>query len=128
MKILVIEDEEAIRALFTNLLEDAGYVVLAARDGAEARVHWEKHAESIELLIADLMLPGSSGFDLAQEFRHRRPGLKILFASGNPRDELLETTQVIRGSRMMMKPFAMKQLLEVVADMVDGSPSRNLNR
>ena len=117
--VFVIEDEDSIRALLAVFLQRARYEVLTARDALEARAVWSQNADAVGLLVADLILPGGNGFELAQEFRKTRPDLKIIFASGNPRSQLLETTQLIKGSKMILKPFSMQQFLEVVADVLE---------
>ena len=116
--VFIIEDEDSIRALLATFLQRARYEVLTARDASEARAVWSQNADAVGLLVADLILPGGNGFELAQEFRKNRPDLKIIFASGNPRNQLLETTQLIKGSKMILKPFSMQQFLEVVTDVL----------
>jgi len=117
--VFVIEDEDSIRALLATFLERASFEVLTARDAPEARAVWSQNASAVGLLVADLILPGGNGFELAQEFRKNRPDLKIIFASGNPRNQLLETTQLIKGSKMILKPFSMTQFLDVVSDILE---------
>lgn len=125
--ILVIEDEDPIRRLIAEFLQVSGYQMLEARDAIEARAVWAENADSIDLVVADLMLPGASGFELAQEFRIRRPDLKIIFASGNPSAELLETTQMMKGSRMLMKPFSMGRFVDLVKEMCGKQERGSLN-
>lgn len=116
--VLVLEDEEALRKLTSVMLDRAGYRTVLAENADEGRALWQKEGASIDLLIADIILPGASGYELAAEFRRARPDLKILFVSGNPKDALMETSHVIKGSKFLLKPVPMKTLLEFVRDMI----------
>jgi len=87
--ILVVEDDEEVMRFATDVLGDAGYRVLTARDGAGAMKLIERHAE-IALLFTDVVLPGGmSGRQLATAALARRPGLKVLYATGYWRNAVL---------------------------------------
>lgn len=107
--VLLTEDDPDIRELVAGFLGDLGYLVLAAADAEEALRLFDAHDE-IALLLTDVTLPGgTTGFTLARQARRRRPGLKVIYASGHVecgdwpgRDELL--------GPFLMKPFRLGEL------------------
>ena len=81
-KVLVAEDEALIRLMLVDALEEEGFEPLEAENVAEAIVHLERH-QDIALVISDIRMPGDlDGVDLARWIRARRPGVKIVLASG----------------------------------------------
>lgn len=80
--ILVAEDNDDVRQIFVAILERAGYQVLQASDGPEALRLEESHSGPIDLLLADVMMPGLKGSELAQLLRERRPELRVILTSG----------------------------------------------
>jgi CheY-like chemotaxis protein len=82
--ILVVEDEEEVRALARDVLEMNGYTVLEARDAEDAVRLGESHPGVIDLLITDVVMPGMSGPELARRLR-APPDLRVLCMSGYPR-------------------------------------------
>lgn len=82
--ILLVEDDENIRAICRHILEKQGWTVLDAAQGEQARELWRDHREAVDLLFTDLILPGPlSGHDLAVELRREKPALKVIYCSGN---------------------------------------------
>ena len=82
--VLVVEDEEEVRALTRDVLEMHGYVVLEALDPDDALRFGESHPGPIHLLITDVVMPRVSGPELARRLRARRPTLRVLCMSGYP--------------------------------------------
>jgi two-component system, cell cycle sensor histidine kinase and response regulator CckA len=80
--IMVVEDEASIRSLAREILEGQGYAVLEAASAAEALRRATEHAGPIHLLLTDVIMPGKSGVELAQDLLARRPGLRVVFMSG----------------------------------------------
>jgi DNA-binding response OmpR family regulator len=117
--ILVVDDEHEMRAYLALILEPAGYKVLEAADGQEADHIWSKH--EIDLLIADIWLPGMNGVDLAVLLRYRRPSLKVLFLSGfNPRPTAKEM-ELMGGAQYITKPIDRGPFLEKIRDVLNGA-------
>jgi two-component system, cell cycle sensor histidine kinase and response regulator CckA len=104
--ILVVEDDPAVRSFVSGALADDGYRVLTASGAAEARIMGERHAEKIHLLLADVVMPKTSGRELAVELTEARPGLRVLFMSGHL-DEAVARHGVAAGrsSHFLRKPF-----------------------
>src|SRR5262249_30318996 len=76
--VLVAEDEDGVRALTTDVLREAGYTVLEASDGASALAMATDHRGPIHLLVSDIVMPGMSGWDLAQRLTATHPEIRTL--------------------------------------------------
>ena len=112
--ILMIDDNEHLRQFSAAILERAGHTVIQAGDASEAAEIWLKDRATISLLIADILLPGLSGPEIALEFRSEKPDLKIIFTSGNHQETVRETTHLVRGARFLPKPYSAKLMLDTV--------------
>jgi CheY-like chemotaxis protein len=111
--ILVLEDEPEIRELAVEALREAGHGVLEAASGDEAIQLFEEHPE-IDLIFTDIVMQGIDGFKIADMAKVRRPGVKILYATGfehRARDYL----GVVHG-RILRKPYRVSALLEAVEE------------
>ncbi len=113
--VLVVEDEEEVRALARDVLEMNGYTVLEALDADDALRIGESHPGAIALLITDVVMPRTSGPDLARQLRARRPTLRVLCMSGYPEsDDRLEGAGAWNG--WLQKPFTPDLLMRAVRD------------
>ena len=86
--ILVVEDQPATARITRILLESWGYRVIETHSANEALALFEQHRGAIQLVLADMIMPGLTGSDLARELIRRQPGLRIVFMSGYPADNL----------------------------------------
>jgi PAS domain S-box-containing protein len=124
-RILLVEDDSALRAITQQLLETQGYRVWKAESAPEALVLWRDHASEVDLLLADLVLPGSlSGRGLAERLRQEKPELKVIFMSGySPEAGGGKTDFVFRlKARFLAKPCATGTILEAVRSCLDEKP------
>jgi two-component system cell cycle sensor histidine kinase/response regulator CckA len=112
-RVLVVEDEELLRALLVEILSSFGYEVMEAEDGQAALKTLE--SVNLDLLITDMSMPKVSGPALAQRVRDLRPEMKILFVSGLPEDELGPLLKT-GSTYFLQKPFRGGALLEKVRD------------
>ncbi len=104
--ILVLEDNEDVRALAVMMLEGLNYRVLEARDAAEARAALREAAASIDLVLSDVVLPGgASGPEFVAEARAAHPGLKVVFMSGYSAEAAGSDTLREAGAGYLSKPF-----------------------
>ena len=122
--ILVVEDESGIRELIRELLDGAGYQVFTAANGQDAMNFVAGHDGPIDLLLTDVVLPGTSGPDLADSLKALRPGLRVLFASGYSDHALLRKGTLETGAAFMQKPFDTRTILACVGGLL-GSESAN---
>ena len=117
--VLVIDDEETIRSLVRDVLEEAGYTVLEAPDGARALEVLQSRV-AIDLLITDVGLPGGvNGRQVADAARLTRPGLKTLFITGYAENAAVSRDQLEPGMSVITKPFAMSAMAQKVREMLD---------
>jgi len=113
--VLIVEDEPLLRMLAVEVVEEAGFVAIEARDADEAVVLLESRAD-ITLLFTDINMPGSiDGLKLAHAVRNRWPPIKILVVSGKQR---LQSSDLPSNSRFLRKPYQASALVEELRSMV----------
>ena len=117
--VLVVEDEPAVLSLSRRALEAQGYVVLAASDAAAALRVVERHGGMIHLLLTDVVMPGLSGRELADQLAGQRPGIRVLYMSGYPGDAVVQHGTLPSGSAFLQKPFSPDGLARKVRDVLD---------
>ena len=118
--VLVVDDEDAVLQAARRILESDGYRVIEASNGAEAVALLAKDTP-VDLLMADLAMPGLSGEEMARQFRAARRDLKVLYVSGVI-DRLLDERPVLwDGEAFLSKPFTADGLLEAVALLLYGT-------
>jgi two-component system, cell cycle sensor histidine kinase and response regulator CckA len=118
--ILVVEDEEALRAVARRCLEGAGYTMLAAANGDEALATYARHAGEIHLLLTDVVMPRMSGRALAQELSATQPSLRVLYMSGYANDAIVHRGVLDAGTHFLSKPFTAADLTRKVREVLDG--------
>ena len=118
-RILLVEDDDTVRNLVCELLEQQGYSVFAAENPARALEQIEKLDEEIELLVTDVVMPGMSGPDLADLLTRRLPKIKILFMSGYTDSLVLRHGLLDAEHVMLQKPFDAKLLAAKIRDLLD---------
>jgi PAS domain S-box-containing protein len=118
--LLVVEDDAAVLSLTCRALEAEGYTILCASDPTDALRIVERHGGEIHLLLTDVVMPGMSGRELAQQMAARRDGIRILYMSGYPGDAAVHKGALTRGSAFLQKPFSPDVLLRKVRETLDG--------
>ena len=103
--ILLVEDEDALRKLTRESLEDAGYKVVEARDGKDALRMMEKNLERIDLLVTDVIMPNMGGPELVARLQTMVPGLRTIYTSGNSGNKLDEHRLREAGDVFLQKPY-----------------------
>lgn len=111
-RVLLVEDEVLVREMVRTFLERAGYAVVALATAEEAIETAD--VDETDLLLTDVMLRGKTGVDLARALRERRPGLKVVYMSGNVADDVARESVVSPDARFLAKPFTRTMLLEAV--------------
>jgi CheY-like chemotaxis protein len=117
--VLVVDDEREIRELEQSMLERAGYEVVAAADGATA-LQLVSEGLRVDVVVADLMMPGMDGEEMMRHLRGVRPDLKVLFVTGYSDHLFKDQTWLWEGVAFLDKPFSMNGLLEAVSTLVSG--------
>jgi len=118
--ILLVEDEEGLRALNARGLASRGYTVLEAGNGLEAIDRLEKFDGQVDLVVSDVVMPEMDGPTLARELRRRNPDLKIIFVSGYAEDAFQKHLPDHGQYAFLPKPFTLKQLVAAVKEMLAG--------
>jgi two-component system cell cycle sensor histidine kinase/response regulator CckA len=118
--ILLVEDEEGLRALNARGLASRGYTVLEAGNGIEAIDLLEKSGKPVDLVVSDVVMPEMDGPTLARELRSRNPGLKIIFVSGYAEDAFQKNLPEHGQYAFLPKPFTLKQLVAAVKQTLAG--------
>jgi PAS domain S-box-containing protein len=119
--ILLVEDEEGVRAVARGMLRRQGYTVLEAQNGGEAFFVCEQHAAHIHLLITDVIMPRMSGRELAERLAPMRPGMKVLFISGYTEDSFIHRGGSESEISFLQKPITPDVFLRKVREMLDAS-------
>jgi two-component system cell cycle sensor histidine kinase/response regulator CckA len=123
-KILLVEDESAVRRIAREVLSRAGYRVCESENGAAAMVQWGSQLEEFDLLVTDVVMPVMDGVKLAEEARRRHPKLKIIFMSGHAQEMLSERNlRADRLSDFLSKPFHPDMLTHKVRAILDRTAS-----
>src|SRR5262249_10334149 len=124
--ILLVEDEEFVRAVTFEVLRSAGYGMFFAANAAESTAIFRERCQEVQLLITDLRLPDRDGFELARSLTAIRPGLRKLYISGYGEKELARQRLVIRDAHFLAKPFSSEQLLGTIERVFDpNKPARS---
>jgi len=116
--ILLVDDEQSVRAIVVKILRRANYNVLEAEDGAAALRISDSHAGEIDLLISDMYMPGLRGPEVAKALSPKRPGLRVLFMSGYADQD--SRSGVPLGANFLNKPFSGKELTAAVEAALNG--------
>jgi CheY-like chemotaxis protein len=118
--VLVVEDEPSLRMLTRAVLEPHGYQVLEAANGVDALRVWDEHQGSVQLLLTDIIMPGSmSGLELATRLQASSPKLRVIFTSGYSADIAGPQLHLQEGQNFIQKPSSPQQLLQTVRRCLD---------
>lgn len=124
--VLLVEDDEGVRAYSSGVLRELGYEVLEASDAATALAVLDSRPR-IDLLFTDVVLPGGvHGRKLADEVRLRMPGVVVLFTSGYTRNAIVHNGRLDPGVQLITKPFTYEELAERVRRALDAVSSSDL--
>ncbi|QDP18544.1 PAS domain S-box protein [Sphingomonas xanthus] len=117
--ILVVEDDDDVRAYSVEILRELGYRVLEAHDGPSALRLIERQDTQIDLLFTDVVMPTMSGRELADLARSHQRNLKVLYTSGYTRNAIVHGGRLDLGVEMIAKPFTYQGLARKIRDVLD---------
>jgi CheY-like chemotaxis protein len=116
--IMVVEDEDRVRAISVEALRDLGYTVVEASRPTEA-IRLLEQGQQVHLLFTDVVMPEMSGREMADILRKMRPELKILFTTGYTRNAIVHNGVLDAGTNLLSKPFSIDALAEKVRSILD---------
>ena len=122
-RVLVIDDEAAVRESVCGILSDVGYVVAEAGDGVAGVESLRSHAA--DAVVMDIYMPLRDGFETIRELRRVAPEVRIIAISGATRGDFdpLKAAEMLGADRALRKPFAMQDLLAALDDVLAGAPA-----
>jgi DNA-binding NtrC family response regulator len=126
--VLLVDDEDSVRALLTRYLSLSGYRVLTAGDTQSALALWDAHHDEIQLLLTDVVMPNSQdGRELAAQLQVQKPSLAVIYTSGYNVEWADETDPYGREVRFLQKPYYPTQLLGLVREALSApAPGRDV--
>jgi PAS domain S-box-containing protein len=118
--VLVVEDDDQVRAAVAHQLASLGYAVAEAADGARGLAAFQRARKPFDLLVTDVVMPGPiAGQQLAQEVMRRWPGTPVVFMSGYTEDSMIRQGNFDPGVHLLTKPFRKRELARVVREALD---------
>ena len=117
--VLLVEDDTAVREAAARALRSGGYRVVAAAGAAEAREALQAEAHPPAMLVTDVVMPGTTGRELADQLRREQPGLRVLFLSGYAQDVVGHHGVLDSTESFLAKPFTATSLLARVRKILD---------
>ena len=118
-KILLVEDDDSVRELASEILQMNGYEVVEASNGVEAISVFEAQEKPVDLMVTDLVMPQMGGRDLAKHVVPKNPNLKVLFLSGYTDSAVLRQGRLEPGSFFLQKPFTPAELAHKARQALD---------
>src|SRR5499426_1896542 len=118
--ILLVEDEEGLRALNARGLQSRGYTVIEAGNGLEALAELERQGGHVDVVVSDVVMPEMDGPALMKELKKRKPDIKIIFVSGYAEDAFDKNLPDRKQFNFLAKPFTLKELVRVVKETMAG--------
>ncbi|MGH8094483.1 MAG: PAS domain S-box protein [Chthoniobacterales bacterium] len=116
--ILLVDDDDSIRKVMKHALETKRYRILEAKDGVEAIAIFKKHADSIDLVITDLMLPLMSGAGVIRSQKEIKPEILIIATSGEGDEETMSSLEELKIAGFLPKPYGIDKLLTTVGEVL----------
>ena len=121
-RILLVEDEEALRAVLVRVLRENGYEVVGTADGEAALAELEDPAARFDLVLSDLVMPRMNGYELADRLRQWHPETKVLLMSAESNHVSLGGREPPPGVDLLAKPFELRELAVRVRRVLEGPP------
>jgi two-component system cell cycle sensor histidine kinase/response regulator CckA len=118
--VLLVEDEEAVRAFAARALASRGYTVLEAASGIDALKSIDEHGGRVDLVVSDVVMPEMDGPTLLKELRRRRSEVKVIFVSGYAEEAFRKNLPEGEKFVFLPKPFTLKELVAAVKETMAG--------
>lgn len=118
IRVLLVDDDEMVRETLTNLLEEAGFQVIAANDGEMGLALHQEHAPTV--VVTDILMPHKEGMETIMELRRRDPATQIIAMSGGDRTggiDFLSMARRLGADRVLQKPFRIGELIAAIKEL-----------
>jgi PAS domain S-box-containing protein len=125
--ILVVEDEDIVRQLVQEILQQCGYAVLVARNGEEALSISKRRKEPIHLMVTDVVMPQMNGRELAKRITQLRSGIRVLYISGYSDDFVAHRQALDSRTAFLQKPFTSEALARKVRQVLDAAKRKKVS-
>jgi signal transduction histidine kinase/CheY-like chemotaxis protein len=122
-KVLLVEDDDAVRRMTCEFLKIKGYTVIQARSAAEAIEWMQAHDGMVDLVLTDVLMPGMKGRELVDQLLQVHPRLKVLYMSAYTEDDAINIGILSPGTAFIEKPFSPDELAGKVRDVLGGTSS-----
>jgi hypothetical protein len=119
--ILLVEDDPGVRDAAKRMLTRGGFTVVETTNGAEAIALWDRCADTIDVVLTDVVMPSMSGTDLVRALRSRQPGVRVIFMSGYTHGVLEIPEADKQSTRFLPKPFSAEQLVGALKELLQSS-------
>ena len=116
--VLVVDDEEDLRDIIRRMLDRRGFATLIAGDSQQAIEVCREHPGEIDILVTDLGLPGVSGGDLSRAATELRPGMRVVYISGLPKDIAVSDGLIGEDALLVKKPFSSESLVGALRSVI----------
>jgi PAS domain S-box-containing protein len=124
-KVLVVEDEEALRLSVSKMLRKAGFSIIEAGDGSVAIDLFHRHQDSIDAILLDMTIPGTSSREVIAEVRRLRPNVKVILTSAYSREMVMPNVDEPQFTSFIRKPFPIGSLVQMLTDSMASSVTRS---
>lgn len=121
--VLIVEDEEHVRRVAAMLLEEGGFRVLSAKDGAEAVAVFREQQDVIDVVLLDLLMPNMDGREALDELRKISPDVRVVLTSGYGEEVATTSLDSKKLAGFLKKPYRLEALLEAIRRALPGRPS-----
>ena len=111
-RILLIDDDDAVRTMLRLTLEHFGHTVIEARNGDEGLARFQ-HANA-DLVVTDIVMPEKDGLEVVMELRERHPAVKIIAISGADSGDYLDSARLMGAAKVLLKPFTNQRLMAAI--------------
>jgi CheY-like chemotaxis protein len=117
--VLVVEDDDGVRALVRQVMSSAGYTVMECKNAVQALSMSTSYSGHMHLMVTDVIMPGASGRELAQKITRLRPGIRVLYMSGYTDKAIVHHGILDEGVAFLEKPFTPDRLLRKLREVLD---------
>jgi len=117
--IMVIDDEANIVAMISQILTELGYHVISATSGRDALILSNQHAQTIDIVLTDIIMPELNGPDIVRMLRQKRPTLKALYMSGYANNAAAQIGRLKHDTAFLQKPFSSETLTQCIRKVLD---------